>query len=925
MYTVNYRNESLAARIYDPNKPGPDAAPDQDCSDPTNRSGCGTQADGKAGDLSFAMSSGVKRRLSELNDKLGLAPATYAGDPGGCSDGVSESVFCPPINDLAALSGGDPFTPMLRTFDGDRVHIKAQAGAHEEEHHLMLHGLKWLLGGAGFGEAKNSGWRNAIAGGISEKFAFKTPVIADNNQRSNAADYAYTANASFDGWNNGVWGIIRSYSSNTNSLFALPENNPNKEVRIVNYKDYKGVCPANAPVRRYDVTAVLAEDVLPLPVGVTVQDLYPKAHEGRAPNGGTLVYNSRNTSVAGMDDCGVEPVGEECPADKIIPGESRHGPLHDPTAILYLNTGDLVADDWSMNSIRSRKDTRWYWHSDDPRCIEGAADGTDVDHTLATCPVTLRPAEPYEDLNGNGQYDEGEPFTDIAATNRKGAEGNGVWDAAPAIEPIVIRANAGDCIEVTLRNKLLERAVTRDHGHLVFDKWGEPVFEEPFEVFEAGDTDELLYADTNENGVHDLAEPFVDANVNGMYDAGEDFTDTNVNGVYDYGDPVYAKQDIYFDSMPDLATGNAITGIVRRDRDNPQGMTTFQSNLMVPSASVGLHDALIEYDVTRSDGTNVGRNQAQQTAGPGEQRTYQWYAGHIEPRPTSGPNNKRNIELVATPIEFGGFNIMPSDKLEQPQKGLLGAGVIYPAGSDWSVDPGTTTVATVTSGLDNSTFRDFTTIAQKGTSMFYADSYPVENIEGEGDFGVAEDAQDMGQQAINWGTEPLWFRFGVNPTDGHGLEELSNAGDAYSNGLDGVGGDPETAVFTVKPGMPFRQHVLMPTGAGRGSTFDLHGHVWQRMPYICPASSDLGLPGKCDMGNGHAGQAGTGEVGSKNLGHNPVGFGQGGIDAWFPGAHYEVVAPSAGGTNAIPGDYLFRDHMGLGNAQGLWGILRVGQ
>ena len=129
----------------------------------------------------------------------------------------------------------------------------------------------------------------------------------------------------------------------------------------------------------------------------------------------------------------------------------------------------------------------------------------------------------------------------------------------------------------------------------------------------------------------------------------------------------------------------------------------------------------------------------------------------------------------------------------------------------------------------------------------------------------------------------------------------------------------------MKPGMPFRQHVLMPTGAGRGSAFDLHGHVWQRMPYICPGSTDLGLPGKCDMGNGHAGQAGTGEVGSKNLGHNPVGFGQGGIDAWFPGAHYEVVIPSAGGTNAVPGDYLFRDHMGLGNAQGLWGILRVGQ
>jgi hypothetical protein len=33
--------------------------------------------------------------------------------------------------------------------------------------------------------------------------------------------------------------------------------------------------------------------------------------------------------------------------------------------------------------------------------------------------------------------------------------------------------------------------------------------------------------------------------------------------------------------------------------------------------------------------------------------------------------------------------------------------------------------------------------------------------------------------------------------------------------------------------------------------------------------------------------------------------------------------PSAGGANAVPGDYLFRDYAGFGNVSGLWGILRV--
>jgi hypothetical protein len=127
-------------------------------------------------------------------------------------------------------------------------------------------------------------------------------------------------------------------------------------------------------------------------------------------------------------------------------------------------------------------------------------------------------------------------------------------------------------------------------------------------------------------------------------------------------------------------------------------------------------------------------------------------------------------------------------------------------------------------------------------------------------------------------------------------------------------------------------HVLMPTGAGRGSTFDLHGHVWQRDPYVCQ-SADLGLQGKCDMGNGYAGSSGTGAVGAQRLAgtgtsgqwryENPMGIGIGGIESWFPAEHYEVVLPSAGGPWKITGDYLFRDHMGQGNAAGLWGIVRV--
>ncbi|MNJ79246.1 hypothetical protein D3C77_771960 [compost metagenome] len=43
----------------------------------------------------------------------------------------------------------------------------------------------------------------------------------------------------------------------------------------------------------------------------------------------------------------------------------------------------------------------------------------------------------------------------------------------------------------------------------------------------------------------------------------------------------------------------------------------------------------------------------------------------------------------------------------------------------------------------------------------------------------------------------------------------------------------------------------------------------------------------------------------------------------LPAAHFSFMLPSAGGANAVMGDYLFRDYAAYGNLSGLWGILRV--
>jgi hypothetical protein len=453
-------------------------------------------------------------------------------------------------------------------------------------------------------------------------------------------------------------------------------------------------------------------------------------------------------------------------------------------------------------------------------------------------------------------------------------------------------------MNVTLRNKLLAQAYD-DAGYLLFQADGKPAYEDK----RSKGPQYVLSADTDYDGIIDDAESLA-------------------------GFTGYA----YFDQTLDLPNGNALAGMVRRKAGMAgEGMTTFNNNLMQPSAYVGMHPALVEYDITRSDGTNVAGNPADQTAAPGSQAFYQWYAGHIELQ-IDDSGAKRKVTLEATPVEFGGFNIMPTDKIEQGQKGLIAAGVIYPQGATWSLDAGSNTSASVTMPSGDQfvgDFRDFTIVAQKGASMYYADTYPVENLLGEGKDGVAEDAQDMGHMAINYGNEAMWFRAGVNPTDFDGMTDDPDAHELFSNTAYGVGTDPQTAVFTVTPGDPYRMHVLMPFAPGRGSTFDLHGHVFQRDPYVCetdsmyPPVDGVNLPGRCEMGNGVAGANGTGEVGSQRLGTNPQGFSLGGIESWFAGQHYEIVIPVAGGQSEVEGDYLFRDHMGLGNAGGLWGILRV--
>jgi hypothetical protein len=331
-------------------------------------------------------------------------------------------------------------------------------------------------------------------------------------------------------------------------------------------------------------------------------------------------------------------------------------------------------------------------------------------------------------------------------------------------------------------------------------------------------------------------------------------------------------------------------------------------------------------DVQSFLGINAGTNVTQtvppmDAAGKAGKGTFTWYAGDLMFDSTS----RNTVTLTPTPIEFGGVGLSPADRVKQGQKSLVGGLSVARNGVANTPDANSRTQGTIGGNI-----RDFMLVMTKDNNHRYASGAAVEHMNGEG-AGLPEDSQENSAMAMNYGIEPLWFRFGIPPNAPFGHCGGGCYGDepdshlAYSNTLVTAGGpvtcdangnctgDPVTPVFKATKGQEVRIHSVVPHSTSRGTTLAIHGHVWQRDPYVCPGEARNGLTGACLMSS----------IGSREIGTNPQGFAQGAQESLTSMSHFTYRLPSAGGAAAVTGDYLFRDQAGFGNASGLWGILRV--
>jgi hypothetical protein len=238
-FSVNYRNEPLGLRV--------DPLP----SSPTLP--LATQYDS-----SWAFASLTNRPTSQFN----VQPTP------GSSIGSSGFVFPPALTQ--SLSGGDPYTPMMRAYENDNVQVRLIAGAHAVPHTWNIHGVKWLFepGTPTDGSSvNNSGFRNTQAIGISEHFELLYTVPRAQPQSNGVADYLYMAdsNTGQPGIGDGPWGLMRAYQKPQGNLRLLSNNSTIAPLPAKSGIGYN--CPTGQAVNKtFNITAIPAIQALNGPI-----------------------------------------------------------------------------------------------------------------------------------------------------------------------------------------------------------------------------------------------------------------------------------------------------------------------------------------------------------------------------------------------------------------------------------------------------------------------------------------------------------------------------------------------------------------------------------------------------------------------------------------------------------------------------------
>ncbi|XXY23657.1 copper oxidase [Sorangium sp. So ce216] len=238
---------------------------------------------------------------------------------------------------FSSAQHGDPFTPLLRAYAGDRTLIRLTQGAQAEQHVFSVHGRKWLKETSD----PDSGFSNGQPIGASEQMdlALDAAPLFGRNE-AGGADYLYESATSDDRWE-GLWGILRVHGAPTPDLLPLPGARPggrDEDVRV---------CPPRATVRKYVVHAIAAKGNLP------GDRLTYNAEYGLYDPDAILFVLKEDLGAVRRGERGPEPLVLRAAAGECVEVTLVNELPEDPPKTPHWNYNPPIVEGFNVNQVRT--------------------------------------------------------------------------------------------------------------------------------------------------------------------------------------------------------------------------------------------------------------------------------------------------------------------------------------------------------------------------------------------------------------------------------------------------------------------------------------------------------------------------------------------------------------------------------------------
>ena len=241
-----------------------------------------------------------------------------------------------------------------------------------------------------------------------------------------------------------------------------------------------------------------------------------------------------------------------------------------------------------------------------------------------------------------------------------------------------------------------------------------------------------------------------------------------------------------------------------------------------PSDRVSLNPQFLRYDPIQSSGINVGCNEIEQTAAPGEKIRYLWHA---------------DKEYGACIINSFG------DVRNHRYHGLFGTIIIEPPKAVWfdglRCHDKHYGEQAVIAAPGKETFREFVLFAQNGIRLLDKNGALIKTTEQDAEEGAhgAPDHEDTGEKGYNYRSERFFNRLKQNLQ----MEKVFSSKEH---------GDPATPLFKAYEGEKIVFRYLMPADKPRNISFALHGHQWKAQPED-PFSRVVSVQGAVSVGGSY--------------------------------------------------------------------------